>query len=125
MTIMIADDSFSMRIAMKDMLLTAGYGNTIEASNGQEAIKKLTELDGKVDLILLDISMPKLDGISVLKILKKTPKTQNIPVIMVTSNTDKNIVVECISLGVAGYVSKPFTSKAFILAVEKALKSEK
>ncbi len=101
--ILIAEDEKSIAQAYGDYLEREGY--IIEyAYDGEESLKKITEF--KPDLILLDIVMPKLDGISVLKKLKKDEETKNIPVIVLTNLESSQNVSEAVEAGSSQYLIK-------------------
>ncbi len=80
-----------------------------EAEDGYETFDKLKALGGKVDLILLDWNMPGLDGFEVLKRLKSDAVYKNIPVMMVTTEAQKENIVAAIKAGAINYLTKPFT----------------
>lgn len=103
--VMIVDDLKSNRVLMKSNLGNNGY-DFLMVEGGLEAIDLLERGEG-VDLILLDIMMPDMDGIDVLKHLKANKKLCDIPVIMVTAMEEDSSLPECLELGACDYVSKP------------------
>ncbi len=84
-------------------LKNEGY-KVIQASNGQEALAKA--VDEKPDLILLDIMLPEIDGLSVLDILKKTPKTESIPIVILTVLSDRETKEKCQSYEIEDFFVK-------------------
>jgi DNA-binding response OmpR family regulator len=101
--ILIVDDEEYIVKALSDHLGRKGY-ETITASNGEEGLSAAEK--SMPDLILLDIIMPKMDGITMLRELKKNSKTESIPVIMITNLDNKESDMEANELGVAAYLVK-------------------
>ena len=93
--------------------------------SGNEALKFIDEFDGNIDAILLDIMMPGLDGIEVLKILKSKPKTAKIPVIMQTAIAQEKKTIEGIESGAYYYITKPYSHRVLISIVKSALKEKR
>ena len=79
-----------------------------EAGDGQEALAVLAQ--HRIDLVLSDINMPKMDGLQLLASLKASAKWRKIPVVMITTEGGETKVAEAVRLGAAGYVRKPFTA---------------
>ena len=105
--ILIVDDEERMRKLIKDFLKQKGYP-TIEASDGEEALKTFEENKNKIKLILLDVMMPKLDGWSVLRQIRQE---SNVPVIMLTARGEEQDELFGFELGADEYISKPFSLK--------------
>jgi two-component system, chemotaxis family, chemotaxis protein CheY len=102
--IMIVDDSDSIRMVLKDILEIGKHELVAEASNGEDAIKEFIEK--KPDLMLLDMAMPKKDGLSALKeIISVRPDAK---IIMITASDNLHTMKECISAGALAYILKPF-----------------
>ncbi len=93
----------------------------IEANNGDDALKILNQNEGLPDIILLDLNMPKINGIEFLSILKKDEKLKHIPTIILTTSNNKNDLHECYKIGVSGYVLKPLKYDEYVSKVEKVL----
>ena len=104
-TILIADDDTVSRKLLRRLLEQDGH-TVRAASNGREALELFREEPS--DVVLLDIVMPELDGISVLEQLKATPGTENVPVIMISAVDETDSVVRCIEKGADDYLPKPF-----------------
>jgi two-component system chemotaxis response regulator CheY len=83
-------------------------GTIHEAGDGQEALTLLGK--HRVDLVLTDINMPKMDGLQLLAVLKASAQWRSIPVVMITTEGGETKVAEAVKLGAAGYVRKPFTA---------------
>jgi two-component system cell cycle response regulator len=105
------DDSKTIRMVVKRIF--APYDCTVfEASNGEEGLAAVVA--EVPDLILLDITMPVMDGVSMLTILKEHPQLKSIPVIMLTAESGKDNIAYIARLGVRDYLTKPFTSDELI-----------
>lgn len=116
--VLTVDDSKVVRTMVARALQPYGC-HVIEAQNGQEGVEAAK--GHKPDLILLDVTMPVMDGRQALAALRADPSTKAIPVIMLTAETGKDIVVEVAKLGVTGYIIKPFKQDTFDLEVQKVL----
>lgn len=97
--------------------------NIIAVLSGEKALKIVEKRD--IDLILLDIMMPEMDGYEVCKILKSNEKTKDIPVLFITANTDDESIEKAYSLGASDYVTKPFRPIELISRVKLNLKLQK
>ncbi len=105
--ILIVDDDRGGREALEAMLLTQGY-TLLLASNGPEALRKLTETP--VDLLLLDVMMPGMDGYEVCRRIRATPAIADVPVLMLTALNDYRSRLAGFEAGADDYISKPFDS---------------
>lgn len=107
--VLIVDDSSTMRNVIKKILRLTGiaFGSCLEASNGQEAINVLE--NNWVDLILSDINMPVMDGFGLLQAIKLQPSYQDVPVVLITTESNEQRLQEAMRLGAKGYIHKPFT----------------
>ncbi|MBI4653242.1 response regulator [Candidatus Kuenenbacteria bacterium] len=113
MKILIADDSLFMRNVLKDVFSKENY-ELIEAENGKETLEKYNV--AKPDLVLLDIIMPEVDGIEVLKKIGATAK-----VIVISAVGQEKMVEKAKKLGALDYITKPFDNEKVLEAVRKAL----
>ncbi len=111
--ILIAEDETLIRLDLAEMLREAGYEVIAEASNGEEAVKEANEKNP--DLAILDVKMPKLDGISAAEKISKI-----CPTLMLTAFSQKDLVERARDAGVMGYVVKPFTIDDLVPAIEIA-----
>ena len=116
MTILIVDDEVLIRNVIKEYLLNEGY-KVLEAKDGFDALIVIS--DNKVDLIVLDIMMPKMDGFTCLSEIRKT---KNIPVIMLSARKEETDKLNSFDLGVDDYVTKPFSPKELVARVKAHLK---
>jgi len=115
-TILVVDDSASLRQVVNLTLQSAGY-EVVEACDGRDA---LTKLDGKkFHLIISDVNMPNMDGISLLKEVKKHPSYKFTPIIMLTTEAGENKKQEGQAAGAKAWVVKPFQPQQMLAAVSK------
>jgi two-component system chemotaxis response regulator CheY len=117
-TIMIIDDSASLRQVVGIALTSAGY-DVLEACDGQDALDKLTGI--KIHLMLCDVNMPNLDGISFLKALRQNPSYKFTPVIMLTTEAGEDKKKEGQAAGARAWVVKPFKPEQLLMAVSKLI----
>lgn len=108
--VLVVDDSAAIRKILTRVLRQTGMAiQTIhEAGDGQEALTLMAQ--HRIDLVLSDINMPKMDGLQLLANLKTSPQWRNVPVVMITTEGGETKVAEAVRLGAAGYVRKPFTA---------------
>ncbi len=109
MKILIIDDSFTMRRIEKNILMGIGYEDILEAADPLSAFSLLNE-QKEIGLILLDWHMPSMSGLEFLKKIQSDQSLKNIPIIMVTSESDKARILEAIKAGANDYIVKPFTA---------------
>jgi len=115
--IMLVDDADFMRLVLKDVLTKNGYEVVAEAKDGREAIEKYREV--LPDLILMDVTMPGMDGLEALKEIRKfNPEAK---VVMCSALSQKVVVFEAIKAGAATFVVKPFDADLLIHTVKKVL----
>lgn len=115
-TILVVDDSFSMRKTLSIALSGAGY-EIIEAADGREGLKHLN--GQKLSLIISDVHMPNMDGISFAKAAKAMAQYRFTPIIMLTTESDQKKVLEGKEAGVRAWVVKPFQPPVLLDAVAK------
>ena len=115
-TIMVVDDSASIRMVVGIALRRAGY-EVIEAQDGKDAIGKLT--GQKVHLIISDVNMPVMDGITSVKNVKQMPSYRFTPIIMLTTESDESKKREGQAAGAKAWVVKPFKPEQMLGAVQK------
>ncbi len=117
-SILIVDDSFSMRSTLAIALRSAGY-EVSEAVDGRDALSKL---DGrKFNLIVSDVNMPNLDGISFLRTFKQLAQYRFTPVIMLTTEGQESIMSEGKAAGARAWIMKPFQPPALLDAVARLI----
>ncbi|MBW1764587.1 MAG: response regulator [Deltaproteobacteria bacterium] len=126
MVILIAeDDTGHFQLIKKNLWLTCVESNILQFKNGQEVLDFLFNADAGVYLedrkgyiLLLDIRMPQVDGIEVLKRIKDDEELRNIPVIMLTTTSEASMIEQCYELGCSYYMIKPVNYQHFMKAVQ-------
>jgi DNA-binding response OmpR family regulator len=119
LTILVVDDELRMRKLLKDFLAKNDY-HILEAEDGEKALSVYKENRNKINLIILDVMMPKLDGWSVLRQIRQENKT--VPIIMLTARAEEQDELFGFELGVDEYITKPFSPKILVARVEAILK---
>ncbi len=122
MKALIVDDSQIMRRIIVSVLKKAGVNDIAEVSNGQEALDALAQ-DKEIALVLLDWNMPVMTGIETLKHIRTTNK--QLPIVMVTTESEKEKVVEAIKAGANDYMLKPFNPQDVLDKLQKFLEQAK
>ena len=117
-TILIVDDEARMRKLIKDFLVAKEY-KILEAGDGEKALEVFDENKEKINLVLLDVMMPKVDGWTVLRKIRSESK---VPVIMLTARGEEQDELFGFELGVDEYISKPFSPKILVARIEAILK---
>ena len=115
--ILICDDAAFMRMMIKDILTKNGYNVAGEAENGLRGVEKYKEVNP--DLVLMDITMPEMDGIQALREIKKVDP--NASVIMCSAMGQQVMVIESIQAGAKDFIVKPFQADRVIEAVKKVV----
>jgi DNA-binding response OmpR family regulator len=121
-TVLLVDDSPSITQFLSSYLETRGYA-VLRAANGNEALQTVARQ--RPDVILLDIMMPDIDGLTVCRRLKADPEHQSIPVILVTAQADEEDVVRGLDAGADDYVTKPVNLKILGARLRSALRAKK
>jgi len=118
-TLLIVDDSASMRQLVTFALKGAGY-EVIAAVHGKDALSKLA--GAKVDMVVTDLNMPEMDGIALIKQLRSSPATKFTPVVMLTTESQEARKTEGKQAGASGWIVKPFTPDQLIETVKRFVK---
>lgn len=118
--ILIVDDEEHIRELLRVNLETAGY-EVIEAETGEEALVKLTN---RIDLVVLDYMLPEMDGLEVLRVIRKNPNTMALPVLMLTARNEEIDAVLGLEMGADDYIGKPFRVREFLARVKAALRRQ-
>lgn len=107
--VLIVDDSSTIRRIIRRCIEQARIGvrEILEAGDGQEALDVLSTRE--IEVVLTDINMPRMTGRQLLSEMKKNPRWKSIAVLVITSESGSDTVVDAVQLGAAGYIKKPFT----------------
>jgi two-component system chemotaxis response regulator CheY len=119
--ILIVDDSITIRRIITNALKTVGFTDTIEASNGKEALEKLAS--SKVDFVITDWNMPEMNGLDLIKEIRANPVYSSMPILMITTRGTEHDVVEALQAKVNSYIMKPFTPQELKEKIEGILKT--
>jgi two-component system chemotaxis response regulator CheY len=118
--ILIADDLQFIKLVLRDLVEKAGFRVVGEASNGEEAIEMFQ--DKRPDVVLMDITMPKMDGLTALKkILKIDP---NAKIIMCSALGQQTLIVQALQMGAKDFIVKPFRAERVVNSIKKILDIE-
>ncbi|MEX1228356.1 MAG: hybrid sensor histidine kinase/response regulator [Marinobacter sp.] len=123
MSILVVEDMAAMRKMVKDSLRLMGLNNVLLAENGEQALTLLA--NNRVDLIISDSNMPKMNGMELLKTVRQTPVWRSIPFMMVTAESDRTLVSAAIQEGVTQFLIKPFTYSDLQYRVNKVTNQTK
>jgi len=120
--IIVVDDSVSLRRLAAITLKKIGYSHVIEAKSGEDGLNTITKISPtEIGAVLLDMHMPGMSGIDVLKKLRKLERYKDIPVVMLTSEAHQPKVVEAAKAGADGYMLKPVTTETLAAKLEKVM----
>ena len=115
--VMIVDDSMMVRTQVGRALTQAGFV-VVEAKDGQDALEKLaTETD--IAMVVSDVNMPRMSGLELLEAMRKDPRFTALPVVMLTTEGQPELVNKAKSLGAKGWIVKPFKPELIIAAAKK------
>jgi len=119
MTIMIVDDSSAIRSIIKAILNEAGYSDLLFAESGEELFE---QLNTKIDLIILDIILPNINGIDICRTLKSKKGFKDVPVVMVTALTETEPLEQAFAAGAIDYITKPINKVELLARINSILK---
>lgn len=117
--VLVVDDLSSLRSLIKAVIKDLGAYAVDEASNGVVALQKLKQQ--RYDLVISDWNMPMMSGIELLGAIRNDDALKTIPVIMLTAGTTKDNVQNAVSLGINGYITKPFTPEQLISSLKRLM----
>lgn len=117
-SILTVDDSASIRLTTRVALSNAGYTVT-EAVDGRDGLAKLN--GGQFDIIVTDLNMPNMDGLTMIRELRKLPAHTGVPVIFLTTESDAEIKQQAKAAGATGWLTKPFDPESLVKIVRKVL----
>lgn len=117
-SVLIVDDAAFMRLTIKQMLEAHGHSMAGEAENGLEAVKKYNEV--KPDVVMLDITMPEMNGLEALKLIKDLDP--NAKIVICSAMGQQAMVAQAIQNGAQDFIVKPFEEQRLIAALERVLK---
>ncbi len=126
--ILIVEDSLHIRQNLKKIFRELNFSQIYEAHNGQQALNLLREFQSQnqpIDLVFCDIWMPEMNGLDLLKEVRADDNIKETPFIMVTTESNKPVVIQAVMSGISGYIVKPFSRDDVRLKVEELFKRAK
>ena len=117
-TILSVDDSASV-LQMVKLTLTGGGYSVVQASNGAEGLAKARS--GGIDMVLTDLNMPVMNGIAMIREMRKLPQCTGVPIIFLTTESAANMKQEAKAAGATGWITKPFQQDQLLAVVRKVL----
>ncbi len=119
-SVLVVEDDPALRKLLEATLSKAGYQVTL-AGDGLDGLVKIDRAEPKPKLLIVDIMMPELDGLSLVRALRTQAATRAIPVIFITAKSDAKSIAEGISAGAKFYVTKPFVIDDLLAKVKRAI----
>ena len=116
--IMVAEDSSAIRMVLHDILQIGNHELVAEAEDGASAVEKFSEI--RPDILLLDLAMPKKDGLTVIKEIM--PKFPNAKIIVVSASGSEKLIDDCFDAGAVAYISKPFLPEKVLKTISDVSK---
>ena len=120
--ILLIDDHTLFRAGLKDLLTRRGIKVVASVGNGEEGLKMATELESELDVVLLDMRMPKMDGIGVLRLLKKSHP--DLPVAMLTTSSVEEDLIGALKNGAQGYLLKDMEPDELVVALKDIIEGK-
>lgn len=120
--ILLVDDAKGIRSLIKGNLLELGFTNITEAGDGEEAfaiLNKCQQENAPIELLLTDLRMPNMDGIQLVRKLRKLPQFSRLPILMISADTDKLVIVDAIKAGISDYIIKPLDTNRLQVKLEQ------
>lgn len=118
MKCLVVDDSATMRRIVVNALKSIGYDNVVEAGDGSDA---LTKCDATIELVITDWNMPVMGGLEFVKGLRANPQHVKTPILMVTTRSVKEDIMQAVEAGVSSYILKPFTPQVLKEKIDQVL----
>lgn len=108
MSVLIVDDFSTMRRIVVNLLRESGYSRTLEAEDGRQALDLIES--GTIHMVISDWNMPVMNGLELLKAVRRSPEHRHLPFLLITAEARKENIVEAAQAGADGYIVKPFTA---------------
>ncbi|MCY1672582.1 response regulator [Novosphingobium sp. SL115] len=117
-SILAVDDSPSLRMAVRAALTGAGY-NVTEACDGVDALGKAAS--ARFDMVITDLNMPNMDGLTLIRELRRTPSQMGVPIVFLTTESDDALKQEAKAAGATGWLVKPFNAEQLVRIARKVI----
>lgn len=122
LTILLIEDDMIELMKFNRTVSKLGLSHAVtEAKNGEDALEVLNKKERLPDIILLDLNMPKMNGIEFLNILKSDNELRYIPTIILTTSNNRRDMLECYKIGIAGYMIKPLKFDDYVTSIKNLL----
>jgi two-component system, chemotaxis family, chemotaxis protein CheY len=118
MKFLVVDDSLTMRRIIINALQRIGYNDTVEASDGKEALEKF---DGSIGFVITDWNMPSMSGVEFARAVRSNSVGASVPILMVTTRGAREDIVAAVEAGVNNYILKPFTPSVLKEKIDRLL----
>ncbi|HTS88789.1 MAG TPA: response regulator [Gemmatimonadales bacterium] len=118
MKCLVVDDSATMRRIVVNALKSIGYDDVVEAADGNDALQKC---DASIELVITDWNMPVMGGLELVKGLRGKPDHAKTPILMVTTRSVKEDILQAVEAGVSSYILKPFTPQVLKEKIDQIL----
>lgn len=115
--VLVVDDSQTVRQQVSSVLQQSGFA-VVEAADGAEGVAKIAE-DSTIGMVILDVNMPRMNGLEMLEELKASGKNSGLPVVMLTSEGQHSLIDRAKKAGARGWIVKPFKAELLVAAVKK------
>ena len=119
MKILVVDDFGTTRRIIKKLLRDIGYSDVDEAEDGLDAISRLDSMH--FDFVVTDWNMPNVSGLELVKHIRQTKNVNELPILMVSAETKREMIIEAVQAGVNGYITKPFNEDDLKSKIQKIL----
>lgn len=121
-TVLVIDDMKLVRLRLTKLCRELNFSQILDASNGVEAWKIISEQNIVPDIILTDYNMPDMNGMQFLELVRNHDATRSTPVIFITAESEKAVILKAVTLGVADFVVKPFADDILSSKIKNTLK---
>ena len=121
MKALLVDDSRAVRLMLRRMLTDVGFDECVEAGHGIEALRRLDEMPDLPDVMLVDWNMPEMNGLELVRAVRNDPDRNDrreVPIVMVTTESETSQMVRALAAGASEYVMKPFTKDVIVDKLE-------
>jgi two-component system chemotaxis response regulator CheY len=120
-TVVVVDDMKLARLRLVKVCQTIGFKSIVEAANGKEAWNTITTNSLKPNLILTDYNMPDMNGMEFLETVRSNEVTKNVPVMFITSESQMDLIMTAVTMGVTEFVVKPFHDDVLITKIKNIM----
>lgn len=124
LNILVIDDSNALRRVLIKFLQSKFHCNIFEVEHGKAGLELIAKQKGNIHLVLCDLMMPVMDGMTFLTQIKAQPEYKDIPVVILTAKNDRDTVIKCINLGASDFIVKPYDLSSVLKKIERYIKTK-